>query len=161
MYALSHQDDSLTLQKLKKSLDLFQSSDRKLGQGAYGSVYKVRYENTDMAMKIVKKEDQWLPGDPMTDAEHEIKMMNSLGMQQNLIYLYASFTRGKVYEKSPTFMFMEFAAKGDLFKDIVHRKTYSESQAKMFIYQIVNGLAFISKKIRKIKISIPENTLIF
>lgn len=142
----STKNDKEILGKIQKSLRSLKPG-KLLGLGGYGSVYRVKYKDTEMAMKIVKKEDRWLPDNPMTDAEHEIQMMDNIGQHAHLIFLFESYPRDKVYPGCYTLMFMELATGGDLFKSIINRKTYSENMARDFIFQICKGVAFMHEKL--------------
>ena len=84
----------------------------------------------------------------------EIEIQSHL-RHPNVLRLYAYF-----FDERRIYLVLEFAARGELYKQLVKRGKFSESTAARYILQLANALAYCHKKHiihRDIK---PENLLV-
>ncbi|XP_050310283.1 serine/threonine-protein kinase grp [Anthonomus grandis grandis] len=124
-----------------------------LGEGAYGEVRLLVHKRTDekIACKII---DHAKYKDAKTNIEREV-MIHSMLSHENIIKYY-----GRRQEPKKEYVFLEYAAGGELFQMIEPDIGMPSPTAQLFMKHILNGVDYLHKKgiaHRDIK---PENLLI-
>ena len=120
----------------------------KLGEGAFGCVYKAYHKKSNMfrAVKAIKRKHV----DEIT-FNNEISILKSLD-HPNIIRLFECY-----YDSSFYYMVEEYCSGGDLYDYIKRQKNFSEKKAASIIHQLISATNHLhSKKIvhRDLK---PEN----
>lgn len=120
----------------------------KLGEGAFGSVYKTCHKKTNFirAVKALKKKH--IEGNILNN---EISVLKNLD-HPNIIKLFECY-----YDSNYYYLIEEYCNGGDLYDYIKKQKFFSEKKAACIIYQLLSAINHLhSKKIvhRDIK---PEN----
>jgi len=120
----------------------------KLGEGAFGCVYKSCHKKTSLirAVKAIKKKH--VDGNILNN---EISVLKSLD-HPNVIKLFECF-----YDSNYYYMIEEYCSGGDLYDYIKKQNSFSEKKAACIIYQLLSATNHLhSKKIvhRDLK---PEN----
>ncbi|ETN72289.1 hypothetical protein NECAME_13906, partial [Necator americanus] len=122
-----------------------------LGQGAYGTVYRVIEKATGKtwAAKMV----QVRPGVKREDVLHEISMMNQL-QHDKLLHLHEAFDIG-----SEICLIEEFVSGGELLDKIVEDEMLmSEKEVRDYMKQILEGLAYMhSRQIVHLDLKVKTN----
>ena len=109
----------------------------KLGEGAYGSVYKVQQKATNYlrAVKAIKKK--------LVDSSefyNEIEVLKALD-HPNIIKLFDCYQ-----DKSYYYMVEEYCSGGDLFDYIQKEKFFTEKKAGIIFNQILSAVNHLHKK---------------
>ena len=109
----------------------------KLGEGAYGSVYKVQQKATNYlrAVKAIKKK--------LVDSSefyNEIEVLKALD-HPNIIKLFDCYQ-----DKSYYYMVEEYCSGGDLFDYIQKEKYFTEKKAGIIFNQILSAVNHLHKK---------------
>ena len=109
----------------------------KLGEGAYGSVYKVQQKFTNYlrAVKAIKKK--------LVDSSeffNEIEVLKALD-HPNIIKLFDCYQ-----DKSYYYMVEEYCSGGDLFDYIQEEKFFTERKAGTIFYQLLSAVNHLHKK---------------
>ena len=109
----------------------------KLGEGAYGSVYKVQQKATGYlrAVKAIKKKVV----DP-SEFYNEIEVLKALD-HPNIIKLFDCYQ-----DKSYFYMVEEYCSGGDLFDYIQKEKFFTEKKAGIIFNQILSAVNHLHKK---------------
>jgi len=126
-----------------------------LGQGKFGNVYLAREKETKFicALKVMFKVELQEAG-----VEHQLRReieIQSHLRHPNILRLYGYF-----YDKSRVYLILEYAAKGELYKELRRRKSFDEKRAAGYIYSLALALKYCHSKHvihRDIK---PENLLL-
>lgn len=133
-----------------KNRNLFDEYDicEKLGEGAFGCVYKTCHKKTNFirAVKAIKKKH--IDGNALNN---EISVLKNLD-HPNVIKLFECF-----YDSNYYYMIEEYCSGGDLYDYIKRQNSFSEKKAACIIYQLLSAINHLhSKKIvhRDLK---PEN----
>jgi len=133
-----------------KNRNLFDEYDmcEKLGEGAFGCVYKLCHKKTNFirAVKAIKKKH--IDGNALNN---EISVLKNLD-HPNVIKLFECF-----YDSNFYYMIEEYCSGGDLYDYIKRQNSFSEKKAACIIYQLLSAINHLhSKKIvhRDLK---PEN----
>ena len=112
----------------------------KLGQGGFGSVYKVKHTETGkiLAMKTLQTEEYTSRADQAEELFREQKTLKQLD-HQHIIKLYHAF---KV--PNQICLLMEYADSGELERYLLHKSGYKvpEAEARYFILQICRAISF-------------------
>jgi calcium-dependent protein kinase len=125
---------------------------KKLGEGAYGEVWKVRHKvlGKEFAMKIIEKS----PYCVSKEINNEINILKKLDHPNILKILEFHSTEDKFY------IITDFCPEGELYNEISNKKEFSESEAAFIIYQILSAIRYCHK-MRVIHRDIkPENIMI-
>ena len=109
----------------------------KLGEGAYGSVYKVqqKYTNYLRAVKAIKKKYV-----DSTEFYNEIEVLKALD-HPNIIKLFDCYQ-----DKSYYYMVEEYCGGGDLFDYIQKEKFFTERKAGTIFNQLLSAVNHLHKK---------------
>ena len=109
----------------------------KLGEGAYGSVYKVqqKYTNYLRAVKAIKKKYV-----DSTEFYNEIEVLKALD-HPNIIKLFDCYQ-----DKSYYYMVEEYCSGGDLFDYIQKEKHFTERKAGTIFNQLLSAVNHLHKK---------------
>ena len=109
----------------------------KLGEGAYGSVYKVQQKFTNYlrAVKAIKKKNV-----DSTEFYNEIEMLKALD-HPNIIKLFDCYQ-----DKSYYYMVEEYCSGGDLFDYIQKEKFFTERKAGTIFNQLLSAVNHLHKK---------------
>lgn len=131
------------------------SFESKLGDGAFGQVWKIKHKRTGKyyACKQVAKEKVQKM---MSQFKREIFIMYELN-HPHIVKLYHHFEEGKYF-----FLVMELAEGGNLFQKLVAEKCFLERQANLFFREILEAIEYLHSHVpiiihRDIK---PENILL-
>ena len=109
----------------------------KLGEGAYGSVYKVQQKATNYlrAVKAIKKKCV-----DSSEFYNEIEVLKALD-HPNIIKLFDCYQ-----DKSYYYMVEEYCSGGDLFDYIQKEKFFTEKKAGVIFNQILSAVNHLHKK---------------
>ena len=109
----------------------------KLGEGAYGSVYKVQQKATNYlrAVKAIKKKHV-----DSTEFYNEIEVLKALD-HPNIIKLFDCYQ-----DKSYYYMVEEYCSGGDLFDYIQKEKFFTERKAGTIFNQLLSAVNHLHKK---------------
>ena len=109
----------------------------KLGEGAYGSVYKVqqKYTNYLRAVKAIKKKHV-----DSSEFYNEIEVLKALD-HPNIIKLFDCYQ-----DKSYFYMVEEYCSGGDLFDYIQKEKFFTERKAGTIFNQLLSAVNHLHKK---------------
>lgn len=126
-----------------------------LGRGKFGKVYLAREKKTKyiVALKALNKR-QLVQSQVEHQLRREIEIQSHL-RHPNILRLYGYF-----YDNDRVYLILEYAPKGELYKQLTSCKFFSEKRTATYITQIASALMYChSKKVihRDIK---PENILI-
>nr|XP_031860924.1 uncharacterized protein CI109_003651 [Kwoniella shandongensis]KAA5527996.1 hypothetical protein CI109_003651 [Kwoniella shandongensis] len=130
---------------------------RPLGKGHFGRVYLARVRSKDDPFILVLKcltKDEIMSQDVQTQVRREIEIMQQL-RHPNIIRLYGWF-----HDATRIFLMLEYAGRGELFKQLSKNGRFSEKRSSRYVRQVANGLAYLHENQvihRDIK---PENLLI-
>ncbi|GJD10077.1 Aurora kinase A-A [Galdieria sulphuraria] len=149
---VDHQQRTKTIKRW--SLDDFDIG-RPLGRGKFGNVYLAREKKTKfvVALKILFK-SQLVKAGVEHQLRREIEIQSHL-RHPNILKLYGYF-----YDKSRVFLILEYAAGGELYKELQKCGKFSESRAATYIASLAHALLYCHQKHvihRDIK---PENLLL-
>ena len=128
---------------------------KKIGNGKFGDVYlaKERRSNFIVAIKVLKKR-QLIQNNVEHQLRREIEIQAHL-RHKNVLRLYQYF-----WDNSRVYLVLEYAAYGELYKELQRRTRFGEKRASRYICQIAKALSYCHRKNiihRDIK---PENLLI-
>ena len=121
-----------------KSKSLFDEYElkEKLGEGAFGFVYKIEQKKTQFlrAVKAIKRKH--------VDANfvNEIKILKTVD-HPNIIQLFDCY-----YDNNYYYMIEEYCSGGDLFDYIHRQKCFSERKTSIILKQILSALNHLHKK---------------
>jgi len=126
-----------------------------LGNGKFGNVYLAREKQSKfvVALKVLFKSQLKKSG-----VEHQLRReieIQSHLRHHNILRLYGYF-----YDQNRVYLILEYAAKGELYKELQKCKRFTEKRAAHYIAAIAHALSYLHKKHiihRDIK---PENLLI-
>ncbi|KAH3778797.1 aurora kinase A-A-like isoform X1 [Dreissena polymorpha] len=126
-----------------------------LGKGKFGNVYLAREKSSKyvVALKVLFKSQLQKSG-----VEHQLRReieIQSHLRHDNILRLFGYF-----HDKTRVYLILEYAPKGELYKELQRVKRFEEKIAAKYIYQLANALKYChSKKVihRDIK---PENLLL-
>ncbi|KDO26369.1 AUR protein kinase [Saprolegnia parasitica CBS 223.65] len=126
-----------------------------LGRGKFGTVYLARERKSEhiVALKVLQKA-QLVKNNVEHQLRREIEIQSHL-RHKNILRLYGFF-----HDEKRIYLIIEYAARGELYKELTERGTFSEAVAARYVREIALTLAFMHSKHvihRDIK---PENILI-
>jgi len=110
-----------------------------LGKGAFSSVYRSKNKFTDeeVAIKVVQKRD--IKPRDLELLEREIKILKKL-RHPNIVRLYDLFDGPE-----KLYIVLELVPGGELFDQLVKNGSYSESDARSLITQVLEGVDYMHK----------------
>ncbi|EIW73451.1 hypothetical protein TREMEDRAFT_67370 [Tremella mesenterica DSM 1558] len=129
---------------------------RPLGKGKFGRVYLARTRAAPhfiVALKCLHK-SEIVQGKVEKQVRREIEIQQNL-RHPNILRLYGYF-----HDSKRIFLVLEFAAKGELYKQLAKYGKFDEKRSSRYIAQMADALSYLHKKHvihRDIK---PENLLI-
>lgn len=128
---------------------------RPLGRGKFGAVYLAREKESKyiVALKVLNKSQLQKSG-----VEHQLR--REIEIQAHLRHKNILRLFGYFWDEKRVFLILEYAPKGELYKDLCKRKMYSERRTAQYIRSLSKALAYCHKKHvihRDIK---PENLLL-
>ncbi|KAJ4482525.1 kinase-like protein [Lentinula aciculospora] len=129
---------------------------RPLGKGKFGRVYMVRTKAKPkyiLALKTLYK-SEIVAGKVEKQIRREIEIQQNL-RHQNVLRLYGYF-----HDEKRIFLMLEFAGKGELYKQLSKFGCFSEKRSSRYIDQMADALSYLHSKHvihRDIK---PENLLL-
>lgn len=128
---------------------------RPLGKGKFGNVYLARERKSKyvVALKVLFKSQLQKSG-----VEHQLR--REIEIQSHLRHDHILRLFGYFHDKSRVYLILEYAPKGELYKELQKVKRFDEKTSAKFVYQLADALSYChSKKVihRDIK---PENLLL-
>eukprot|EP01127_Copromyxa_protea_P018181 TRINITY_DN5655_c0_g1_i1.p1 TRINITY_DN5655_c0_g1~~TRINITY_DN5655_c0_g1_i1.p1 ORF type:complete len:336 (-),score=61.28 TRINITY_DN5655_c0_g1_i1:97-1104(-) len=128
---------------------------RRLGQGKFGNVLLAREKNSKfiVALKILFKQ-QLMQANVEHQLRREIEIQSHL-RHPNILRMFGYF-----YDDERIYLILEFAAKGELYKELTKENRFNEQKSADYIYDVTHALIYLHKKNvihRDIK---PENLLL-
>jgi len=126
-----------------------------LGRGKFGAVYLAREKKTKyiVALKVLQK-NQLLKAGVEHQLRREIEIQSHL-RHKNILRMYGYF-----YDNKRIYLILEYAPRGELYKELTARGRFSERVSSQYIYELSHALHYCHAKHvihRDIK---PENLLI-
>jgi serine/threonine protein kinase len=126
-----------------------------LGQGKFGNVYLAREKQHKyvVALKVLFKKQ-------LMEARVEHQLRREIEIQTRLRHPNILRLFGYFHDKDRIFLILEFAGKGEIFKELSNRHRYDEKTAATYIRDVASALNYCHSKHvihRDIK---PENLLI-
>jgi len=126
-----------------------------LGRGKFGNVYLAREKRSKyiVALKVMFK-NQLQQSNVEHQLRREIEIQSHL-RHTNILRLYGYF-----YDANRVYLILEYAAQGELYKELQKTQTFSEPKSATYIASLASALIYCHKKHvihRDIK---PENLLI-
>lgn len=126
-----------------------------LGKGKFGNVYLAREKKSQfiVALKVLFKAQL-----QQSNVEHQLRREVEIQAHlrhQNILRLYGYF-----YDKEKIYLILEYAAKGELYRELQRHGKFSEAQTATYMVQLARALAYCHSKHvihRDIK---PENLLV-
>ncbi|ORX37290.1 kinase-like domain-containing protein [Kockovaella imperatae] len=129
---------------------------RPLGKGKFGRVYLARTKAAPhfiVALKCLHKSE-------IVNGKVEKQVRREIEIQQNLRHPNILRLYGYFHDSKRIFLILEFAVKGELYKQLSKYGKFEEKRASRYIAQMADALSYLHKKHvihRDIK---PENLLI-
>lgn len=128
---------------------------RPLGRGKFGNVYLCREKKSRfiVALKVLHK-SQLLKAGVEHQLRREIEIQSHL-RHRNILRMYGYF-----WDEKRVYLILEYAPKGELYKELTRKERFSERRASQYILQLSRALRYCSSKHvihRDIK---PENLLL-
>ncbi|KAG8900714.1 spindle assembly checkpoint kinase, partial [Tulasnella sp. 403] len=129
---------------------------RPLGKGKFGRVYMARTKceaRFIVALKCLYKAE-------IVQNRVERQIRREVEIQQNLRHPNVLRLYGYFYDSKRVFLMIEFAAKGELYKQLQKQGSFSDRRSSRYIDQMTSALAYLHRKHvihRDIK---PENLLL-
>jgi len=129
---------------------------RPLGRGKFGSVYLCRLKMQPqliVAIKVLQKSQLSKAG-----VEHQLR--REIEIQSNLRHRNILRLYGYFWDEKRIYLILEYAPKGELYKELTRRGRFSERRAANYIASLAEALDYCHKKHvihRDIK---PENLLL-
>ncbi|KAI0299493.1 kinase-like domain-containing protein [Russula brevipes] len=129
---------------------------RPLGKGKFGRVYMVRTKvepNYILALKCLYKSE-------IVQSRVEKQIRREIEIQQNLRHPNVLRLYGYFHDEKRIFLMLEFAGKGELYKQLTKYGSFSERRSAVYIDQMADALSYLHSKHvihRDIK---PENLLL-
>ncbi|KIO29271.1 hypothetical protein M407DRAFT_228293 [Tulasnella calospora MUT 4182] len=149
---LLYASDSLTREWSLTDFDI----GRPLGKGKFGRVYMVRTKTEPkfvIALKCLYKKE-------IISARVEVQTRREVEIQSNLRHPNVLRLYGFFHDDKRIFLMLEFAAKGELYKQLQKQGSFSDRRSSRYIDQMTDALKYLHSKHvihRDIK---PENLLL-
>ncbi|GBE85210.1 Serine/threonine-protein kinase ark1 [Sparassis crispa] len=129
---------------------------RPLGKGKFGRVYMVRTKcepNYIVALKCLYKSE-------IVQSRVEKQIRREIEIQQNLRHPHVLRLYGYFHDEKRIFLMLEFAGKGELYKQLTKHGCFTEKRSARYVDQMADALIYLHSKHvihRDIK---PENLLL-
>ena len=113
-------------------------TDKKLGEGSYGSVFRVKHKDMGIYRAMKKITGSGCSKDPEKEKEilNEIEMLKSLD-HPNIVKVFEFYNTKEGY-----FIITEYCKGGELFDKIVDHAPFEESAAAYIMYQILSAVFY-------------------
>eukprot|EP00762_Andalucia_godoyi_P006575 ANDGO_05000.mRNA.1 Serine/threonine-protein kinase Aurora-1 len=126
-----------------------------LGKGKFGNVYLAREKRTKyiVALKVLFKKQ-------LKKGEVEHQLRREIEIQAHLRHKHILRLYGYFYDQSRVYLILEYAAKGELYKELQKSGRFTEKRTAQYICMLSKALAYCHSKHvihRDIK---PENLLL-
>ncbi|ORX99907.1 kinase-like protein [Basidiobolus meristosporus CBS 931.73] len=146
--------DERLLRPTSWSLDDFQIG-KSLGRGKFGRVYlaRAKMNNYVVALKVLHKSE-------LIESQLEKQVRREIEIQTHLRHPNILRLFGYFFDETKIYLIIEFASKGELYKELRKITHYDEPTAASYIGQIADALHYLHSKHvihRDIK---PENLLL-
>ncbi|XP_067652460.1 aurora kinase A-like [Haliotis asinina] len=140
--------------KRKWSLEDFDIG-KPLGKGKFGNVYLAREKKSKyiVALKVLFKSQ-------LQKAQVEHQLRREIEIQSHLRHPHILRLYGYFHDKTRVYLILEYAPRGELYKELQRAKRFDEQRSATYIGQLANALIYChSRKVihRDIK---PENLLL-
>jgi len=128
---------------------------RPLGRGKFGNVYlcRLREANFIVALKVLQKAQLMKAG-----VEHQLR--REIEIQAHLRHRNILRMFGYFWDEKRVYLILEYAPKGELYKELTRRGRFSERRSAMYVASLATALDYMHSKHvihRDIK---PENLLL-
>lgn len=129
---------------------------RPLGKGKFGRVYMVRTKTEPhyiLALKCLYKSE-------IVQSRVEKQIRREIEIQQNLRHPHVLRLYGYFHDEKRIFLMLEFAGKGELYRQLTKYGSFTEKRSSRYIDQMADALGYLHAKHvihRDIK---PENLLL-
>ncbi|KAI0061766.1 kinase-like protein [Artomyces pyxidatus] len=129
---------------------------RPLGKGKFGRVYMIRTKVEPkyiLALKCLYKSE-------IVQSRVEKQIRREIEIQQNLRHPHVLRLYGYFHDEKRIFLMIEFAGKGELYKQLTKNGCFTERRSAIYIDQMADALSYLHSKHvihRDIK---PENLLL-
>ncbi|XP_049852241.1 uncharacterized protein LOC126329997 isoform X2 [Schistocerca gregaria] len=152
--ANAKQKTSDVAQKKKWTLDDFELG-KLLGHGRFGKVYLAREKRTKfvVALKVILKQH-------LLESGTEIQLRQEIEIQSHLRHPHTLRLYGYFHDAKRVYLVLEYAARGELYKELIAQTKFSEQVAAKYVSCIADALLYMHKKNvahRDIK---PENMVL-
>ncbi len=143
------------IQKNKETVQKYYSVLNKLGNGSFGTVYKVIHRQTNYirAMKVINKDLVKLQDDEKVFLK-EIDILRTLD-HMNIIKIYEYFEDDKNY-----YLITEIITGGELLEYVIKLPNFDEYHIKEIMLQIMSAVAYLHKNSITHRDLKPENILV-
>eukprot|EP01125_Pyxidicula_operculata_P001601 TRINITY_DN11451_c0_g1_i1.p1 TRINITY_DN11451_c0_g1~~TRINITY_DN11451_c0_g1_i1.p1 ORF type:complete len:318 (+),score=46.86 TRINITY_DN11451_c0_g1_i1:16-969(+) len=147
-------ENPTTQPSINWSMDNFEIG-KPLGQGKFGNVYLAREKNSKfiVALKVLFKKQ-------LIESRVEYQLRREIEIQTHLRHPNVLRMFGYFYDEDKVYLILEFAARGEMYKELAKCNKYDEKTAATHIRDIASALDYLHSKHvvhRDIK---PENLLI-
>jgi len=125
-----------------------------LGRGKFGCVYLAREKQSRhvCALKVLFKSQL-----AKTSVEHQLR--REIEVQSHLRHPAILRLYGYFYDANRIYIILEYAAKGELYKQLQEEKKFEEEKAAKYVAQLASALHYChSKKVIHRDISNSQNT---
>jgi len=141
-------------EKKKWSLSNFEIG-KPLGKGKFGNVYLAREKDSQfiVALKVLFKSQ-------LQKAQVEHQLRREIEIQSHLRHPHILRLYGYFYDETRVYLILEFASRGELYKDLQKQGRFNENISSTYVMQLADALQYChSKNVihRDIK---PENLLL-
>ena len=131
-------------------------SDKKLGEGSYGSVYRVKNKNLNVyrAMKKINNTANIKSATALEDITNEINLLKKLD-HPNIVKIFEFYNT-----KEGFFLITEYCSGGELFDQIKKKGKFDEGATAYIMYQLLSSIFYCHNQgilHRDLK---PENILV-
>lgn len=128
---------------------------RPLGRGKFGNVYLAREKRSQyiVALKVLFKSQ-------LQESQVEHQLRREIEIQSHLRHQAILRLYGYFYDETRVYLILEYAANGELYKELQRYKIFSEKRAATYISSLAGALQYCHSKHvihRDIK---PENLLV-